>query len=327
MRIADITLANPWVFAPLAGISDLPMRRLVKEAGCGLVFSEMVSSAGLVYGSEKTRRLMTIHPDERPVGIQLFGADPARMAQAAKTAEEAGADLVDLNFGCSVRKVLKTGSGSALMKSQDTAQEVIRAVCEAVQVPVTLKMRSGWDRSGQQALDLAQLAQDCGVAAVTVHPRTATQGFGGTADWTLIARVKAAVTIPVIGNGDVRSVSDALTMQRETGCDGVMIGRAAIGNPWLFSDLVKVGTGVNTIPPTLDDRRDTMIRFIRHMVAYYGEPVACRMLRSRLSWFVKGLRHSSRFREAVTTLTSESQAIELVLAYWNALATRSSIFP
>ena len=237
MNIGNVRVDNPTVLAPLAGITNLPLRLLAKEAGCGLVCSEMISSNGLVHQSEKTHRLMDSPPEEKPFSVQIFGADPGIMAEAAQIVAASGADIVDINFGCSVKKVLKTGSGSALMKRPGLAREVLSAIRKAVSIPVTIKIRSGWDRSGAQALEIAGIAEDCGVDAIAVHPRTAAQGFRGKADWKIIAAVKKQAGIPVLGNGDIQIPEDALKMFAQTGCDGVMIGRAAIGNPWIFNNM------------------------------------------------------------------------------------------
>lgn len=308
LRIGTVQLEQPTVFAPLAGISNLPMRLLAREAGCGLVCSEMISSNGLVYGSRKTRQLMASDPAEKPLSIQIFGSDPEIMAQAARIVEASGADILDINFGCSVKKILKSGSGAALMKSPKQARAVLEAVRKAVKIPLSIKIRSGWERSGQEALDIAAIAEDAGVDAVAVHPRTASQGFRGCADWTIITRVKACVSIPVIGNGDVATAEDALRMKSETGCDAVMIGRAAVGNPWIFSQIKALGAGGAFQEVDDGTRFKTMIRYLEASVAHYGETHACYMMRSRLGWFVKRLPHAAKFREAIKTVSSAQEA-------------------
>ncbi|MCB2149737.1 MAG: tRNA dihydrouridine synthase DusB, partial [Deltaproteobacteria bacterium] len=229
MKIGSVETDNFTVLAPLAGITNLPLRLLAKRAGCGLVCSEMISSNGLVYGSGKTEQLLESIPEEKPLSVQLFGSNPQIMADAARIVQDSGADIVDINFGCSVKKILKSNSGAALMKDPPLANRILESVRKAVSIPVTIKIRSGWEPSGKQAMEIALLAEGCGVDAITVHPRTATQGFRGEADWSIIAAVKKALAIPVIGNGDVTSPEDALRMLNETGCDGVMVGRAAIG--------------------------------------------------------------------------------------------------
>jgi len=227
--IGAVGVPNRTVLAPLAGIGNLPFRLLCKEGGAGLVCAEMVSAKGLVYGSSKTRAMLASAPAERPLSLQIFGADPESMAEAARMVAAAGADILDINFGCSVRKVVKTGAGVALMRTPRTAAAVLQAVRQAVDIPLTVKIRSGWSAAGEQALEIARIAADCGVDAVAVHPRTASQGFAGRADWSLIGRVKALLPIPVIGNGDINTPEDAARMRDETGCDAVMVGRAACG--------------------------------------------------------------------------------------------------
>jgi len=316
VNIGKIRMDNPTVLAPLAGITNLPMRLLAREAGCGLVCSEMISSNGLVYRSEKTHRLMDSSPEETPFSVQIFGSDPGMMAEAAQIVAASGADIIDINFGCSVKKVLKTGSGSALMKRPGLAREVLSAVRKAVDIPVTVKIRSGWDSSGAQALEIAGIAEDCGVGAIAVHPRTASQGFRGKADWKIIAAVKKQAGIPVLGNGDIQTPEDALEMFTQTGCDGVMIGRAAIGNPWIFEGIkMLLENGGAYEEPGLEQRFEGMLRYLRSSVKYFGEKHACYMMRSRLCWFVKGFRNSSRFREAIKMVSTEQQAVELILEY------------
>ncbi|MGD2273014.1 MAG: tRNA dihydrouridine synthase DusB [Desulfobacterales bacterium] len=315
MQIGTITLDNPLILAPLAGISNLPFRLLAKKEGCGLVCSEMISSNGLVRNSKKTLKMLDSTPDEKPLAIQIFGADPAIMAEAAAVVEASGAEILDINFGCAVKKIVKTGAGAGLMRSPKTAEALLKAVRKVTTIPLTIKIRSGWDRSGAQAAQIAEIAESCGVDAITVHPRTATQGFRGQADWSVISDVKKAVDIPVIGNGDIMMPQDALRMQTMTGCDGMMIGRAAIGNPWIFSQSLACLRGVNIAPVQLDRRFEVMKHYVEASVKTIGEKQACRIMRSRLGWFVKGLRSSSRFRESIKQLSSKKEALELITRY------------
>lgn len=315
MRIGTITLANNLVLAPLAGITNLPLRLLAKEAGCGLVYSEMVSANGLVYGSAKTRQLMNTTPAEAPLAIQLFGTDPAMMAAAAQMAESAGAAIVDINFGCAVKKITKTGAGVALMRDPQRSAVMLSAVRAAIRVPLTIKIRSGWDRSGKDALRLVKHAQDSGVDAVAVHPRSAAQGFRGRADWSLIGAIKQATRLPVIGNGDIETPEDAIDMVRQTGCDAVMIGRAAIGNPFIFREILDLRAGRRHRPPTTVERLDVMRRYVIDSVNYLGERPACLMMRSRLGWFVKGLHGCSAFRESIKKLDNLDAALEKIDAF------------
>ena len=315
MRIGNLTLENNTILAPLAGITNLPFRLLAKEAGCGMVCSEMISSHGLVYKSEKTFKMLDSTPEEKPLSIQLFGARPDIMAEAAAIVESSGADVVDINFGCSVRKIIKTGSGAALMRTPDLAKDLLKAVRRAIRIPLTIKIRSGWDASGEQALQISRIAEDCGVDAIAVHPRTARQLFAGRADWSIIAAVKNTVSIPVIGNGDIMTGADAVRMLDETGCDGVMIGRKAIGNPFIFSTVLAHINGNNESEDDIGRRFDLMIRYLKASVKYIGEEHACRMMRSRLGWFTKGMYKGSQFREAIKHLTTEKEGIELINAY------------
>jgi tRNA-dihydrouridine synthase B len=315
MKIGPIELANPTVFAPLAGISNLPMRLLAKSAGCALVCSEMISANALTRGSDKTWQLLASTPEEKPLSVQLFGSDPAMLAEAARQVQAAGADIVDLNFGCAVKKILKSGSGVALMRDPALAESILKAVRSAVTIPLTIKMRSGWDASGEDAVKLARIAVDCGVNAVAVHPRTARQAFSGKADWSLIARIKAMLDIPVIGNGDVITAEDAARMTAETGCDAVMVGRAAIGNPFIFSQIADRLAGRPVQTATVDERFSAMSRYIDASVRCLGEKRACLMLRSRLGWFVRGMPQAGEFRNAVRRIASHNQACELLYNY------------
>jgi len=312
MKIGPVRLDNNIILAPLAGITNLPFRLLAKEAGCGLVCSEMLSSNGIVHGSKKTLQLFDSTPAEKPLSVQIFGADPFIMAEAASIVEDSGADILDINLGCSVKKIIKTGAGVALMKTPEKAEAIFKSIKKTITIPLTVKIRSGWDRTGHQALEMAKIAAACGIDAITIHPRTATQGFGGAADWSLILSVKKAVLIPVIGNGDITCPDDALKMLATTGCDGVMIGRAAIGNPLIFSQ-IKAELNKNDVPLFNIERHfDIMRRYLNASVDYLGEVRACQMMRSRLGWFAKGLPHSSKFRTYIRHISSRSEALERI---------------
>jgi tRNA-dihydrouridine synthase B len=312
MQIGSVRLKNKTILAPLAGITNLPFRLLAKEAGCALVCSEMVSAHGLLHKSIKTGQLLDSLPKEKPLSVQIFGCDPEIMAEAARVVESSGADIIDINFGCSVKKIVKNGSGVSLMKMPKTAAALIKAVRNAVRIPLTIKLRSGWNPSGNQAFEIAEIAEACGVDAITIHPRTATQGFSGHADWSIITALKRRVGIPVIGNGDISSAQDAIKMLEETRCDAVMIGRMAIGNPYIFRQVLAHIRGEQVPAADLDHHFKIMIRYLQESVKYFGEELACRMMRSRLGWFSKGLRHSSQFRKSINRISTEAEALERI---------------
>ncbi len=315
MYIDRIKIEKGAVLAPMAGITNLPHRLLARAAGASLVCSEMVSANGLIRDSRKTLRLLDSHVGEKPLSAQMFGSDPSVMAEAAVIMESLGADIVDINFGCSVRKVVKTGAGVSLMKDYGRAENILKAVRKAIVVPLTIKIRSGWDASGNQALEIAKMAESCGVNAIAVHPRTASQAFRGKADWTVISRIKQNVAIPVIGNGDINTWQDARRMICQTGCDTVMIGRAAIGNPFLFTQVAMAVKGERPPEDSLDNRMEQLRKYLRCSVEYFGEKTAMYMMRSRMGWFVKGLPYNSCFREAIKNLSEESDALELIAWY------------
>jgi nifR3 family TIM-barrel protein len=287
----------------------------------------MVSANVLVHGSAKTARMLASVADEKPVSMQLFGSDPQITAEAAARVEAAGADVLDINFGCAVKKIVKSGAGVAMMREPQKAAALLGAVRRAVRIPLTIKIRTGWEASGAQALQIARIAEDRGVDAIAVHPRTADQAFHGCANWPVIAAVKSAVAIPVIGNGDITCAADALAMRQKTACDAVMIGRAAIGAPWLFGQ-VRAALGGQTPPPVdLTVRFDALRAYLRASVRFFGERHACRMMRSRLGWFSRGLPHSSAFRESIKELASEAQALEKLAAYEALLRRREAEGP
>jgi tRNA-dihydrouridine synthase B len=322
MNIGSVALSENTLLAPLAGITNLPFRLMIKEFGCGMVCSEMISANGLVYGSQKTIDMLRSSPEEKPVSVQLFGAVPSIMADAAQIVEASGADVLDINFGCSVKKVVKTGSGVALMRTPELAEKLLTAIRKAIDIPLTIKIRTGWEPSGRQALEIAQIAEGCGVDAITVHPRTATQGFRGRADHAITALVKKKVNIPIVGNGDIETAQGAVAMIRETGCDAVMIGRAAMENPWIFSQFSILMHNGQIFQPDLSARFRLMENYLAASVRYLGERHACRMMRSRLSWFVKGLHLNGQFRESIKHLSTEEEALGLIRGYLGLLSSQ-----
>lgn len=315
MNIGSLHLENPVILAPLAGITNLPFRLLAKEAGCGLVTSEMVSADGLVHGARNAFDLLRSLPAEKPLAVQLFGSDPAVMAEAAAIVEGSGADLLDINFGCAVKKVIKTGSGAALMRTPQRAEALLRAARHAVAIPLTIKIRSGWDGSGRQALALGEIAEACGVNAVTLHPRTASQKFSGRADWEVIATLKRHLSIPVIGNGDITCADDAARMLSETGCDAVMVGRRAIGYPRIFTEIGLRLRGESVPADTIAHRLKVLRRYTQLTVECFGRENATRLLRRRLGWFVKGMRNGAVLRCAAGKITCMDEAYDLIEAF------------
>ncbi len=320
LQIGNITLKNRVVLAPMAGVTDLPFRLLIKEQGCGLVCSEMVSAQALVYGNRRTFKLLTTDPRERPVSIQLFGSDPETMARAARILAEYPLDIIDLNMGCPAPKVVKNGEGAALLTDPARAARLVQAVTAAVSCPVTVKMRTGWAPGEEIAPQLAVLCAEAKAAALTVHARYREQFYSGHADWSVIKRVKAAVSIPVIGNGDLFSVADALRMQEGTGCDGVMLGRGVLGNPWLVRETVAALAGQPLPPPPTIEERFTLIR--RHFNAqlrFRGEMQGVKEMRKHLIWYLKGFPGAARARQRLNTAPTQQAVLEILEEYENEL--------
>ncbi len=320
LQIGNITLKNRVVLAPMAGVTDLPFRLLIKEQGCGLVCSEMVSAQALVYGNRRTFKLLTTDPRERPVSIQLFGSDPETMARAAQILAEYPLDIIDLNMGCPAPKVVKNGEGAALLTDPARAARLVQAVTAAVSCPVTVKMRTGWAPGEEIAPQLAVLCAEAKAAALTVHARYREQFYSGHADWSVIKGVKAAVSIPVIGNGDLFSVADALRMQEETGCDGVMLGRGVLGNPWLVRETVAALAGQPLPPPPTIEERFTLIR--RHFNAqlrFRGEMQGVKEMRKHLIWYLKGFPGAARARQRLNTAPTQQAVLEILEEYENEL--------
>jgi tRNA-dihydrouridine synthase B len=311
LQIGTVYLENPVVLAPMAGITDAPFRRIVKRYGPGLLCGEMVSATALHYQSGKSRQLITVDPAERPISIQIFGSEPVIMAEAARMVADQGADLIDINMGCPAPKVVKNGEGAALMNNLPLAGAIIRAVVRGVSVPVTVKFRLGWDEKHLVAVKMARIAEEAGAAALALHGRTRNQFYQGKADWEQIGLVKQAVTIPVIGNGDVDSPQAAGALLERTGCDGVMIGQAALGRPWLFDQVVGfLVKGQLKAGPELAERFTVIVDHLRYQIAYAGETRGVKEMRKHLAWYFKELPGAARMRNLVNTLTTyrETQA-------------------
>lgn len=308
LKIGTLQLENPFLLAPLAGITDAPTRRLCREMGAALTCSEMVSGKGLWYKDKNTGRLLQIYDDEKPVAIQIFGHEPDVMAFTARQLEGLDNAVLDINMGCPVPKIVKNGEGSALMKNPDLVYDIVSAVVKNSSKPVTAKIRAGWDSDHINAVEVAHAISAAGASAVAVHGRTREQFYSGQADWSIIARVKRAVNIPVIGNGDVADGLSALRMMKETGCDFVMVGRGALGNPWIFRELIAAWKGEPAPDaPTTEDKKTMMLRHFRDLLEMKGEYAAVREMRKHVGWYLKGVHGAAAFRGAVNQITDAGE--------------------
>jgi nifR3 family TIM-barrel protein len=315
LQIGGVTLENNIILAPMAGVTDLPFRLLCSEQGAGLTCMEMVSAKAILYKNKNTDSLMEIHPDEGPTSLQLFGSDPKILSEMAKRIEERPFSILDINMGCPVPKVVNNGEGSALMKNPKLVGEIIAAVVKAIRKPVTVKIRKGFDEAHVNAVEIAKIAEASGASAVAVHGRTREQYYAGEADWDIIARVKAAVKIPVIGNGDVTDGASAQKMLQTTGCDGIMVGRAARGNPWLFRQvIVYLADGTILQKPELEEVKATILRHAALQLETKGEYTGIREMRKHVSWYTAGYPNSARLRQNVNLVESFEELRELVLS-------------
>lgn len=313
MKIGNVTLDNNIVLAPMAGVTDLPFRLLCKEQGAGLICTEMVSAKAISFHNKNTVALLETAPQERPVSLQLFGSDPDIISEMAAYIEERPFDILDINMGCPVPKVTGNGEGSALMKNPKLVEEIVTKTVKAIKKPVTIKIRKGFTQDSVNAVEIAKIAEASGAAAVAVHGRTREQYYSGIADWDIIRQVKEAVKIPVIGNGDVDSPQKAKQMLEETGCDGVMIGRAVRGNPWLFGQIrTYLETGKLLEKPTQEEVRAMMLRHAKMQIEYKGDYVGMREMRKHISWYTAGYPNSAKLRGAINAVETYEELEELL---------------
>lgn len=305
LKIGNVELENRYILGPMAGVTDLPFRLLCKEQGAGLLCMEMISAKAIYYNNRNTESLLEIHPDETPVSLQLFGSDPKIMSEMAKRIEERPFDILDVNMGCPVPKVVRNGEGSALMKEPKLVYGIVSALVKAIRKPVTVKIRKGFDDDHVNAVEIAKIIEEAGAAAVAVHGRTREQYYSGRADWDIIRQVKETVSIPVIGNGDVTSPQKADELVRQTGCDGIMIARGAQGNPWIFSEMTEwERTGEIPPRPDKDEVRAMILRHARLQLEYKGGYSGIREMRKHVAWYTKGLKGASLLREKVNYVES-----------------------
>lgn len=313
-KIGNVRIENPFVLAPMAGVTDMPFRTLCKEQGAGLICMEMISAKAISFYNKNTIALMKIDPCEHPVSMQLFGSEPELMAEVAKSIEDKDFDILDINMGCPVPKVVNNGEGSALLKNPELIVQIIKSVSSAIQKPVTVKVRIGFENAPVDIVEIARRAEDAGAAAIAVHGRTRQQYYSGTADWDIIRQVKEAVSIPVIGNGDVDSPLKAEALLKQTGCDGVMIGRAVRGNPWIFREMNHYfQTGELLSRPSSEEIREMILRHARAQIALKGEFTGIREMRKHVAWYTAGMRHSAGLRRASNTIESYEALQELLM--------------
>lgn len=313
LKIGNVTLENNLILAPMAGVTDLPFRLLCKEQGAGLLCMEMVSAKAILYKNKNTKELLTIDPRENPVSLQLFGSDPDIVAGIAHQIEDRPFDILDINMGCPVPKIVNNGEGSALMKNPKLAGEIIKKTVNAVQKPVTVKIRKGFDDDHVNAVEMAKIAEDAGAAAIAVHGRTREQYYAGKADWDIIRQVKEAVSIPVIGNGDLLTPEDVTAMKEQTGCDGFMIARGAQGNPWIFRQILHYfETGEHLEKPSFAEVTQMILRHARMLMDFKGDYIGIREIRKHAAWYTAGYPHSSQLRVKINEVESYEELEELL---------------
>ena len=316
MKIGNLNLDNRVFLSPMAGVTDLPFRLICKEQDCGMLYTEMVNAKALCYDDQNTKKMLKIEEEEHPVAIQIFGSDPEYMGGAAKILNSYPNEILDINMGCPAPKVVKNGDGSALLKNPELAAKVLKAVVGNSEKPVTLKIRKGWDDTCINAVEIAKIAEDSGISAIAIHGRTREQYYSGKADWDIIRQVKENVSIPVIGNGDVFEVEDAINMLNQTNCDAIMIGRGAQGNPWIFKRINHyMQTGEILPEPTLEEKINTAKKHLKLAVEDHGEYVAVREMRKHIAWYLKGLRNSARVRDEINKIESYEEVVNKLESY------------
>ena len=316
MKIGNVQLDNEVFLSPMAGVTDLPFRTICKEKGCGMLYTEMINAKALCYDDENTKKMLNLEDDGHPVAVQIFGSDPEYMGKAASIMNQYTNDILDINMGCPAPKVIKNGDGSALMRNPKLAAEVLTAVVKNSEKPVTLKIRKAWDDNSVNALEIAKIAEECGISALAIHGRTREQFYSGKADWDIIAEIKQSINIPVIGNGDVFDVQDAVNMLEKTKCDAIMIGRGSQGNPWIFNRINHyMKTGEVLPEPTLEEKISTAIKHMNLAVAEHGEYVAVREMRKHIGWYLKGLKNSAKYRDQINKITDYKEVISMLEEY------------
>lgn len=316
MKIGNVQLDNEVFLSPMAGVTDLPFRTICKEKGCGMLYTEMINAKALCYDDENTKKMLNLEDDGHPVAVQIFGSDPEYMGKAASIMNQYTNDILDINMGCPAPKVIKNGDGSALMRNPKLAAEVLTAVVKNSEKPVTLKIRKGWDDNSVNAVEIAKIAEECGISALAIHGRTREQFYSGKADWDIIAEIKQSINIPVIGNGDVFDVQDAVNMLEKTKCDAIMIGRGSQGNPWIFNRINHyMKTGEVLPEPTLEEKIGTAIKHMNLAVAEHGEYVAVREMRKHIGWYLKGLKNSAKYRDQINKITDYKEVISMLEEY------------
>ena len=318
INIGPLQIDNPIVLAPMSGVTDMPFRRIVKRAGAGLVVSEMIASRAMVHAARKSMKMASHCADEYPISVQLAGCEPDVMAEAARINEDSGATIIDINMGCPVKKVTNGDAGSALMRDLGLAAKLLRATVKAVNIPVTLKMRTGWDDDTRNAPVLAKIAEDCGIQAIAVHGRTRCQFYKGRADWPFIASVKDAVNIPVFGNGDVVNVGDAKKILEDSGADGILVGRGTYGRPWFLKQISHyLKTGERLADPTMQEQMELVLEHFNAIVSHYGAQPGVKIARKHLGWYSKGLSNSAQFRQEVFQLDTPDAVEARIRAFYN----------